>query len=89
MAVAATAVGVIANPSRHHPPAPVATAVRTAPAPPSALPPPSATFDAETFLNLMTRVDPTVATKLINSLSPADRADLACDVELRTGLAAG
>jgi hypothetical protein len=37
----------------------------------------------------MTRVDPDVATALIDSLSPADRADLAADVQLRTGLAAG
>jgi hypothetical protein len=89
IAVAATSVGVLANPSPAHRPSSVATVVRTAAAPASPATPPSATFDAETFLNLMTGVDPTVATELINALSPADRADLAADVQLRTGLATG
>jgi hypothetical protein len=87
--VVATAVGVLTNPSRNHPPAPVATVVRTAPPAASPAPPPSAAFEAETFLNLLTRVDPAVATQLINALSPADRAALAADIETRTGLAAG
>jgi hypothetical protein len=87
LVAAATAVGVLANPSPRHRLAPAATVVRTAPAPASPPSTPSATFDAETFLNLIIRVDPIVATQLINSLSPADRADLAADVQLRIGLA--
>jgi hypothetical protein len=88
IAVAAGAVGLLTNPGPHHRTAPFATVVRAAPAPASPPSPPSSTFDAETFLNLMTRVEPAVATQLINSSSPADRAALAADVQLRIGLAA-
>jgi hypothetical protein len=85
----ATAFTVLTNPSSHHRLAPVATVVRTAPPAASPAAPPSAEFAAETFLSLLTRVDPSVATRLINALSPADRAALAIDIETRTGLAAG
>lgn len=87
--VLAAAVAAITNPGRHHRPAPAAAVRVITPTP--ATPPgsPAADFHTDTFLKLLTHVDPSIATQLINALSPADRAALANQVETRIGLAAG
>jgi len=88
--VVVVAVALTVSTSHHGPVRPagvIRTAVpATAPAPP---PTPSATFDADAFLNALTRVDGTVANQLIDALSPADRAALANDVNDRIGAAMG
>jgi hypothetical protein len=88
--VLVAAVVAIANPGRHHRPAPAAAAVRVI-TPAAATPPasPAAGFETDAFLNLLTRVDPSIATQLINAVSPADRAALGAQVKTRIGLAAG
>jgi hypothetical protein len=87
--VIATAVVVVANPSHHrHAPA---TAVVHVVTPEAAASPtqPGADFEADAFLNLLTRVDPAIANQLVNALSPADRVALVTQVQISTGLAAG
>jgi hypothetical protein len=84
----ATAVGATANRGHHrHPPAAVvrsgAPVVGTPPAPPSV------DFDASTFVNILSRVDPAIANQLIKALSPADRAALATEIQTSVGLGAG
>jgi hypothetical protein len=81
---------VIDRGNRHHPPARPAAVIRSV-APAAATPPiPStADFAADTFLNLLTGVDPTMANQLIDALSSGDRAVLQNDLETRTGLSAG
>jgi hypothetical protein len=88
--ILAAAVGAVANRGSHHRPLvrPAGVVRNVAPATvPSASP--SADFDADTFLALLTRIDPTVANQLMGALSSADRAALATNLETRTGLAAG
>jgi hypothetical protein len=83
--------GVIVNrANRDHQPASEAAAVRNV-APAAATPPipPNADFAADTFLFLVTGLDPTTADKFVDALSSADRAVLAADLENRVGLSAG
>jgi hypothetical protein len=88
--ILATAVGAVANGDSHHRP-PVRPAGLVRSAAPVAVPSasPNADFDADTFLALLTRIDPTVANQLMGALSSTDRAALATNLETRTGLAAG
>jgi hypothetical protein len=88
--ILATTAGALVNRGSHHRrPAPPAGLVRNvAPAAASAASP-SADFDTDAFLTLLTRIDPTVANQVIGALSSADRAALATNLETRTGLAAG
>jgi hypothetical protein len=89
--VVATAVGATANRGHHrHPPARPAAVVRSG-APVVATPPapPSADFDARAFVNALTRVDPAIANQLIKTMSPADRAALATEIQTSVGLSAG
>jgi hypothetical protein len=94
MSIAAAAAAVVVAftvSGNHHTPARPAGIVRTvAPAPPPTQPPaPSAAFDADTFLNLLTRVDAGIANGLIDTLSAADRAALATDVTNRVAAGIG
>jgi hypothetical protein len=87
----ATAVGVTANRGHHrHPPTQPAAVVHSgAPVVGTPPAPPSADFDASTFVNTLSRVDPAIANQLIKALSPADRAALATEIQTSVGLGAG
>ena len=89
--VVAAAMGAVINRgNRHQVPARQAAVVRNVAAAEATRPvPSSADFAADTFLNLITHVDPTMANELVDALSSADRAVLATELETRTGLAAG
>jgi hypothetical protein len=90
IAAAAVVVAALTLSSSHHRTARPASIVRTVvPAAAGQPPTPSATFDADGFLNALTRVDRNLAHQLIDALSPADRAALAADVSDRVGAAVG
>ena len=42
---------------------------------------PAAQFDPDAFLRILTQMSPQLATQAINALSPADRSELALDVQ--------
>jgi hypothetical protein len=88
--VVAAASAIVNRANRHRQPARPAAAVSNV-APAAATPPlpPNADFDADPFLVLLTRLDPTTANQLVDDLSSADRAVLATDLETRIGLSVG
>jgi hypothetical protein len=80
------ALAALTSSNHHRNPAPRANIVRTlttgsATAP---TPSPSPTFDPDAVLNILTQMDPNLADRLINAMSPSDRAALAIDVTDRT-----
>lgn len=91
IAALASAVGVVLANGGDQPAPTRPAAVVSSVAPPPATSPavPSPYFDPGAFLTLLTRVDRSTATGLIDALSPADRAGLTAYVQTRTGLAAG
>jgi hypothetical protein len=87
--VAIVAAALTLSGSHHHKGRPVSIVRTVVPAAAGQPPTPSAAFDAEGFLNALTRVARNLADQLIDALSPADRAALAADASDRIGAAVG